>query len=190
MFSPEIVPFVPRGASVGLVNGVRLPLRPLEQLPLSRNRYAVSGRFAYRFKTSTLRMEERLYVDSWEQMATTTDIQYLIDLGASLRIWPNIRLNAQNGANFYRLAYSVNVPTTSGGTIALPAYRTTDRELSPLVTAVLGAGGRIALSPPTASTQFGISLQSDVMATRYFDALYLTGRVAIYGTLGLDGEFQ
>lgn len=190
MFSPEIAPFVPKGASVGLVNSVRLPMRLLEQLPLSRNRYALSARYAYRFKTSTLRLEERLYLDSWEQMATTTDLQYLIDLGTNVRVWPSVRFNAQNGANFYRLAYSVNVPTSVGATIGLPAYRTTDRELSPLITGVFGAGGRLALSPAMASTQFGISLQTDVMATHYFDALYLTGRVALYGTLGFDGEFQ
>lgn len=190
MFSPEIAPFIPRGASVGLVNGVRLPMRLLEQLPLSRDRYAISGRFAYRFKTSTLRLEQRLYMDSWQQMATTTDLQYLIDVGTNLRIWPHVRVNAQNGANFYRLAYTVNVPATVGGALAVPSYRTTDRELSPLLTGVFGAGARIALSPPMASTQYGISLQTDVMATHYFDALYLTGRIAIYGTLGLDGEFQ
>lgn len=190
MFSPEIAPFVPKGASVGLVNSVRLPMKVLEQLPLSRNRYALSGRFAYRFKTSTLRLEQRLYLDTWEQMAATTDLQYLIDLGTNVRVWPNVRFNVQNGANFYRLAYSVNVPTTVGGTLGLPAYRTTDRDLSPLVTAVLGAGGRLALSPPMASTQFGISLQTDVMTTHYFDALYLTSRLALYGTLGFDGEFQ
>jgi len=190
MFSPEIAPFVPRGASVGLVNSIRLPMRILEQLPLSRDRYALSGRFAYRFKTSTLRVEERLYRDSWEQMATTTDLQYLIDVGQNVRVWPNIRFNAQNGANFYRLAYTVNVPTTVGAPIAVPAYRTTDRELSPLFAADLGAGGRIALSPAMASTQYGITVQTDVLGTRFTDALYLTGRIAIYGTLSFDGEFQ
>lgn len=190
MFSPEIAPFIPRGASVALVNSVRLPMRILEQLPLSRDRYAVSGRFAYRFKTSTLRIEQRLYRDSWEQMATTTDFQYLLDIGTNLRIWPNVRFNAQNGANFYRLAYTVNVPTTVGAPVAVPAYRTTDRELSPLLTVNVGAGARLALSPPMASTQYGISLQADVMDTHYTDALYLTSRVAIYGTLGFDGEFQ
>jgi hypothetical protein len=48
----------------------------------------------------------------------------------------------------------------------------------------------VSLSPAMASTQYAISLQTDVMYTHYVDALYLTSRVAIYGTLGFDAEFQ
>jgi hypothetical protein len=189
IFDPAVAPFVPRGASVALVNNVRLPVRPLEQLPLSRDRYSLSMRFAHRFNSSTLRLEERLYRDSWEQMATTTDLQYLVNLGSNVVVWPHLHFNAQTAADFYRLTYTADVPTSSG-IVVVPAFRTTDRELSPLVTGVAGAGARVSLSPPMASTQYSISLQTDVMYTRYLNALYLTSRVAIYGTLGFDAEFQ
>ena len=52
---------VPNGASIGLVTTFRVAARPLEQLPLSRQRYAGSLRLAHRFgTTSTLRFDERL----------------------------------------------------------------------------------------------------------------------------------
>ncbi len=190
IFAPGVAPFVPRGASVALVNSVRLPVRPLEQLPLARNRYSLSARLNHRFQASTLRIEERLYLDSWEQMATTTDIQYLIDVGSHVLVSPQIRFNAQNGADFYQRAYAAAIPATANGSLLLPAYRTTNRELSPLMTVFAGLGARFALSPPMASTQYGLSFRTDAMFTRYLDALFLTSRTAIYGTLGFDAEFQ
>jgi hypothetical protein len=190
MFAPGIVPFVPRGADVALVNDVRLPVRPLEQLPLARDRYALGLRFAHRFTSSTLRLEERVYRDSWGQMATTTDLQYLLDVGTQVVLWPHLRFNAQNGAAFYRLAYSAQIPTVVGSPVVLPAFRTTDRELGPLLTGVVGLGLRVGLSPPKTATQYAFTLQADTMFTRYFDALFLTNRLAVYGTIGFDAELQ
>ena len=46
MFDPDQVqPFVPTGATVDLVNRTRLPIKPLEQLPTERNRYAIGARY-------------------------------------------------------------------------------------------------------------------------------------------------
>ena len=46
MFDPDTVaPFVPNGATVDLVNRTRLPVRPLEQLPTERDRFAMGARF-------------------------------------------------------------------------------------------------------------------------------------------------
>ena len=61
------------------MNAARLPERVLEQLPTSRNRFSMSGRLAHRFQSSTLRLDERLYADSWLLLATTTDARYLVD---------------------------------------------------------------------------------------------------------------
>jgi hypothetical protein len=195
LFNEETVaPYVPAGATVDLVNSVRLPFRPMENLPDSRNRYAVGVRFAHRFSSSTLRLEERLYYDSWKQASTTTDIRYLIDFSRRFRVWPHVRFNAQNGADFYQLAYGVRVPAPSAqnpaGLIQIPLYRTDDRELSPLVTGTGGGGFRIALSPPEAKSQFGLSLQMDVAYTQFFDALFVQNRTAFFGTLSFDAEFQ
>ena len=190
MFDPvNVAPFIPVGASVDLVNRVRLPFRPTEQLPLSRTRFAVGARFAHRFSGATLRIEQRLYTDSWALKATTTDARYVVDFGRKLEIWPHARFNAQTGANFYQLAYSATVdPTTSQ--LIIPLYRTTDRELSPLVSLTGGGGAHFILSAPDAKTLYGVSLQGDVMYSDYFDALFITKRTAVYGTLGFDAEFD
>jgi hypothetical protein len=189
MFDPGVAPFVPVGASVALVNQVRLPFRPTEQLPLSRTRFAVGARFAHRFPGATLRIEQRLYTDSWALKATTTDARYVVDFGRKLELWPHARFNAQTGANFYQLAYSATVdPNTSQ--LIIPLYRTTDRELSPLVSLTGGGGARYILSAPDAKTLYGVTLQGDVMYSDYFDALFITKRTAVYGTLGFDAEFD
>lgn len=189
MFDASVAPHVAPGQSIADVNAARLNVRPLEQLPNDRNRYAVGLRFAHRFSASTLRVEERLYHDSWEQSATTTDMRFVVDVGQRVRVWPHGRLNLQNGTDFYRLAYSATVdPATNA--VTLPRYRTDDRELSPLVTVVGGGGFRVALTGSDASVQLGVSVQADVMWTRFFDALFLSTRLAEYGTIGIDAEFE
>jgi hypothetical protein len=171
------------------VNQERLPFRPTEQLPRIRDRYAVGARFAHRFNGATLRIEQRLYNDSWSLKATTTDARYVLDLGRHLEAWPHMRFNAQTGTNFYQLAYSATVDNLTGQ-LVVPVYRTTDRELSPLVSLTGGGGGHFVLSPSDSKTQYGISVQADVMFTKYFDALFITQRTALYGTVGFDAEFE
>ncbi len=188
MFSAATASALPAGASIGFVNGARLPVRPLEQLPLSRDRYAIGARFAHAFGNATLRVEERLYADSWEQTASTTDMRMLFDASAALRVWLHGRLNAQGAANFYKLAYTAGIDPASGR-LAIPAYRSDDRELSPLVSLTGGPGLLVNLGAGD-KVRYGISAEADVLYTRYFDALFITNRTAIYGTLGLEGEFE
>jgi hypothetical protein len=189
MFDPSVAGTVKPGQSIASVNQARLNVRPLEQLPTARNRYAFGLRFAHHFSSSTLRAEERIYYDSWQQVATTTDLRYVMDFGERLRLWPHARLNLQNAANFYKLAYSATVDPTSKQ-VTTPAFRTDDRELSPLVTITGGGGTHVALNGSQSSVKYGISLQADVMYTRFFDALFITSRLALYGTLGFDAEFE
>jgi Protein of unknown function (DUF3570) len=190
MFLSGIATLVPAGASVDLVNEYRLPMRPLEQLPLERNRYAIGIRFAHRFSSSTLRIEERLYYDSWQQVSTTTDFRYIIDFTRRLRVWPHLRFNAQNGADFYKLAYSATESANPNIVVQIPTYRTDDRELSPLVTGTGGGGFRIALTAPEAKVQYGLSFQADVAYTQFFDALFVQNRTAGFGSVGFDAEFE
>ncbi|MBV9947748.1 MAG: DUF3570 domain-containing protein [Myxococcales bacterium] len=191
MFDPKVAPNIPAGASVDLVNATRLSVRPLEQLPLARDRYSIGARVAHRFKSSTLRLEERLYRDSWEQQATTTDLKYLVDVGKSWLVWPHARFNLQNGSSFYKLAYSAPVSaTTSPPSITLPQFRTDDREEGPLYTVVGGLGAKWDLSGEESSVGYSLTLQADVMYNHYFDALFITSRTAIYSTLGFEAEFQ
>jgi hypothetical protein len=190
LFDPvKVAPYIVPGASVDLVNQYRLPTRPTEQLPDARDRYAVGARFAHRFSGATLRLEERLYYDSWDLKATTTDARYVFDIGRHFLLWPHGRFNAQTGASFYQLAYSAGLDPATGQ-LVVPLYRTTDRELSPMVAVTGGGGAHYILSAPDAKTQFGVSLQADVMYAKYFNSLYITQRTAAYGTVGFDAEFE
>lgn len=188
MFDPDTVaPFVPNGATVDLVNRTRLPVRPLEQLPTERDRYAVGARFNKRLNNATLRVEQRFYYDTWGLKATSTDARYMVDLSRHLRVWPHLRAHAQSGVNFYQLAYSALLDPNGG--ITLPLYRTGDRELAPLLTGTGGGGVRIGLGEPEGEVKYGITIVGDVMYTRYLKSLYVTTRTAVYGSVGFDVEF-
>jgi hypothetical protein len=190
MFDGAVAPLIPVGATADLVNRYRLNVRPTEQLPTARDRYAVGARFNHRFSSATLRLDQRIYYDTWGLKAATTDGRYVIDASKHLRLWPHVRLNAQTQANFYSLAYSAAVTPPPQYDVTVPLYRTTDRELSQLVTVTGGGGFRFGLGAPEAKTQVGLTLSGDVMYTRYFNALYITFRTAVYGALGIDAEFE
>ena len=65
LFDSVTAPTIPRGLDVDTVNVLRLPERPLEQLPTSRRRVAIAGSVAHRFRKATLRLSQRGYTDSW-----------------------------------------------------------------------------------------------------------------------------
>ncbi|HVH44739.1 MAG TPA: DUF3570 domain-containing protein [Labilithrix sp.] len=189
MFDREFVaPYVPVGATVDLVNRERLPVKALEQLPTERDRYAIGIRYNKRIQqNSTLRLDQRFYIDTWGMKATSTDSRFLVDLSRHLRVWPHFRFHAQTDTNFYLRAYPATLEPN--GQVTLPLYRTGDRELSPLITATAGGGIRVSLGPPEGEVKYGITLVGDVMYTRYLSSLYVTTRTAVYGTLGFDVEF-
>ncbi len=187
MFRPEDVPLVSPGEPYETVNAARLPIRPREQLPRDRERIALGARLNHRFSSATLRLEERAYVDTWGILATTTDARCFVDLGEHLRVWPHVRLHAQKGATFYRLAYAVEVDNFVRAT-SIPVYRTGDRELSPMVQVTAGAGARIALTSEKASTRYAVIVSGDVMYGYYFASLFIRSRTAVYGTIGFEVE--
>jgi len=192
-FDPEFVaPFVPSGATVDLVNRTRLPVKPLEQLPTERDRFAVGFRYNKRLDRATLRIEQRFYNDTWGMKASSTDGRYMLDLSRTLRVWPHLRFHGQTDTNFYNLAYTAVLPppgAPGGGQIVVPLYRTGDRELSPLITATAGGGIRLNLGEPEGEVKYGIMFVGDIMYTRYLKALYVTARTAVYGSIGFDVEF-
>ena len=101
MFDPvNVAPYIPVGASVALVNAERLPFKPTEQLPLSRTRFAVGARFAHRFPGATLRLEQRLYSDSWALKATTTDARYVVGSRPPARALASPALQRANWREF------------------------------------------------------------------------------------------
>lgn len=182
IFTSADAPQVERGATVAEVSKYRLQARPLEQLPLERERYAMTGRLAWRGESATLRLEQRLYSDSWGLKATTTDARYFVDVGKRVIVWPHVRVHAQNGVDFWRRAYV-------GTFEALPALRTGDRELGPLTSLGLGAGLRLALGKAGSIDDWVLTTTVDGTWTSFADALYVKQRFSGLAALALEVAF-
>lgn len=179
---------VDRGASADRVAQLRIQARPLEQLPLDRERGALTGRASWRMTArSTLRLEERLYHDTWNLRSTTTDVRWLFDVSDRLMIWPHGRFHLQNGVDFWQRAYSARSVND------LPALRTGDRELSPLSNITFGGGMRLALGRRTllGKTVDDVFLNASADATHtYFnDAMYVRDRWSVLLNSGIEVGF-
>lgn len=185
LFTPDKAPTIPKGAPAAVVNASSSPERPLEQLPLSRRRFAISARYARRMGLTTLRAMERLYADTWGLMATSTDVRFIFDLGKRFALWPHARFHYQKEVNFWQRAY-----VSRGGTgWDLPQYRTGDRELGPLWTVTGGLGFKWYFGSGANPESWAVQLTADEMYTSFLDDLYLTNRIATVGALSVEGSF-
>ena len=184
MFAADVAPNVPVGLSIEAVNLARNGERVLEQLPTSRQRWAVAGRVAHRFTSSTIRLEERLYVDNWGLKASTTDGRFLVDFTKDIRAWPHLRFHVQSPVSFWQLAYVSNINDKGG---QVPALRTGDRELGPLYSITGGFGGRLAFG---SHTKWGLTITGDVVYTRFLDHLFILQRFGYFGATALEAEFD
>jgi hypothetical protein len=187
LFAPGVAAMVQPGASVAQVNALRLDLRPADAVPDARDRYALSGRIAHRFESSTVRADERLYHDSWGMWATTTDARLMLDIGERLLVWPHARLHAQRGIDFWQRAYVA--PIAADGTPTIPRYRTGDREDGPLYTWTAGGGAR-ALLIRGRRQSWSLTFEMEGIFSRYLDALYITRRRALFGNLSVEATFD
>ncbi len=173
---------VPLGASIDWVMAARTNARPLEQLPLSRQRFALSGQLAHRFHLATLRLDERLYVDSWGLKATTTDVEHLLDTSARVETGPHVRLHAQTSVVFWQRGYVLEPG------FDYPALRTGDRELGPLLNATGGWTLKLGLGPPADPTSWTLGFDLDATWTQYLDDLYVTHRLSAVGGVSLEAN--
>jgi hypothetical protein len=187
LFAPGVAATIQPGASITEVNALRLDLRPVDALPDARDRYALGGRIAHRFDSSTIRADERLYHDNWGMWATTTDARLLLDVGERFLIWPHARFHAQQGIDFWQRAYEA--PLAPDGTPTVPRYRTGDRELGPLYTWTVGAGARALLIRGRRQT-WSLTFEMEGIVSRYLDALYITQRRALFGNLSVEATFD
>ena len=179
LFAPGTA--VPVGASLDTVNATRLPERVLEQLPLSRDRFALTGRVAHRFAGSTLRLDERLFRDTWGLTASSTDARFLVDATRHFEIGPHVRLHGQTPVSFWQRAY------TMGPGFDFPALRTGDRELGPLWNATFGGSMRLGLGPAHEPMRWAVGMNVNATYTWYLDDLYVTHRLSTVGGLSLEG---
>ena len=184
MFSPVEAANVPSGASIDYVNTHRLFERPLEQLPLARRRFALAFQIAHRLESSTIRANERLYIDNWGAKATTTDARWIFDVADRLRLWPHFRFHAQTPVGFWQRAY---VSTGQPG-FSLPEFRTGDRELGPLFGVTGGGGIKVFLGTAAHPHFFAIAAEADAVYTSYLDDLFITSRTGVLGSITLELE--
>lgn len=178
---------IPAGASPELVNALRLDERPIDSLPGERERYALTGRIAGRLRRTTLRLDERLYRDSWGLWASTTDVRAFFDLGTRWLLQPHLRLHAQSSASFWQRAYEAIEP--GDGSRQPPRYRTGDRELSRLDTLTLGLAVKLRLTQSPQSP-WSLQAQLDAAYTHFWDALYVSERWSLFSLLGLSAEWN
>ena len=186
LFAPGQGSAIGAGASIDEVNRLRLSLRPIEQVPDARDRYAVSGHLAHRASASTLRADERLYIDDWGLLAATSELRYIIDVRRRLELWPHLRYHIQGAVRFWQRAYEA-VPGPDGS-LGVPVFRAGNRELGPLQTLVLGAGSRMRLGT-TPGNQWDLVFEVDVGRTLFSDALYVNARNMGYSSLAIEAVF-
>ena len=183
MFAPGVASTLQPGASPSEVASARIAARPLEQLPLARERYALTARIVNHNGLGTLRVEERGYVDTWSLIGSTTDVRFYFDAGRRLEIGPHGRFHIQSAVSFWQRAYSA----TSAADI--PALRTGDRELGALFTAGLGLGMRWQIGPSAEPQKLVLTFGADGYATTFLDALYVKNRLSLFTALGLEATF-
>jgi hypothetical protein len=186
LFAPGTAQLVPAGASAELVNALRLSGRIAEAVPDDRQRYALSVRFAHRFRHSTTMLNERAYADSWGLYATTSDARQVFDLSRRLFVWPHLRFHLQSGADFWQRAYEGSV---SPSQIRAPIYRSGDRELSPLLSATAGGGARWNFGAYPQVESWSLVGALDAIYTRYYDALFIEQRWAAFAAIRLEKAF-
>ena len=97
-------------------------------------------------------------------------------------IFPHGRANVQNGVTFWERTYV-------GSPGALPAFRTGDRELSPLTSGTLGGGLRIAVGKSGHADDFVIGGTIDGTYTVFHDTLYVKDRLAGLAATTLEVAF-
>lgn len=170
---------VAAGASREEVDKARTGIRLAENTPDFRHRYAGSALVAHRFGTATVRVEERLYLDNWWLMATSTDSTIPVDVGSSFRIWPHLRFHAQKGVAFWERAYEVG--ENAQGPV-VPKLRAGDRELGPLIAGTAGLGFRVG------GPNLGLTVSGDAIYTRFLDHLFVQNRLAGFVAMVFDVE--
>jgi hypothetical protein len=185
LFDARDAVLIDPGASIELVNALRLPGRIAERVPESRRRFSLTGDWARRGARQTLRVNERLYADSWGLYASTSDLSWLWDISSQLTLAPRARFHLQSSVDFWQRAY---VASVSGGELSVPSLRSGDRELSALWTAALGFGSEWRTQPAHAQGwTFGALLEAGF--TTFLDALFIEQRSSALVVLTVERAF-
>ncbi len=157
----------------------RLAAKPAEEVPNTRTRHAAAIR-GLRFVEAidaSVRLDYRLYGDSWRLFAHTIEAALVKSLSRGWQVSTWLRLHYQGGADFWRREYAVN------DVDSLPTLRTTDRSLSPYWQSTVGIRGEYAWS------SWKTYWQVAGMYSSFLDHLYIDSRIAIISQGGLRWGF-
>ncbi|MEO7111474.1 MAG: DUF3570 domain-containing protein [Polyangiaceae bacterium] len=182
LFSPETAPSVPVGASLAAVNELRGAASAIESLPLSRQRYALTARLSHRFDASVLRLESRIYDDSWSIKGFMSDAHLLFNVAPRWTVGPHLRYYVQSASSFWQRAYV-------GDRASVPTYLTGDRELGPLMNLTAGGSARWAIGPKSRMDAWILGLSFDATYTAFFDDLYITHRTSALASLSIEATW-
>ena len=182
LFAPSVAPSVPAGATLDLVTRLRSAGAVLEQLPLARDRFGITARLARRFSGATARLEGHAYGDSWGLVAISGDGRALFDWGRRWSLGPHLRYYVQSPVSFWKLAY-----VSSGSDV--PALRTGDRELGPLMNLTAGGSVHWAVGPAGRVDAWVLSAHADATFAAFFDDLYITRRLSSFEGLSVEATW-
>ena len=161
---------------------LRLSDRPREQLPLTRTRFSATARLVRRLRPATVHVEARVYDDTWRVVAFSGDVRCPVELTARWSLGPHARGYVQSGASFWKLAY-----VATGA--AVPAIRTGDRELGPLMNLTGGATLQWRAGPRSDPDAWVFGLHADVTYTGFFADLYVSDRLAAIASFTTEAQW-
>jgi hypothetical protein len=182
LFAPQVAASVPAGATTQWVSAMRLPVSVVERLPLSRDRFGITARIARRLSHATARIEGALYDDSWDLRAFSADGRDLVDVAPRWSLGPHVRYYVQSPVSFWKVGYV-------GTDETVPAYRTGDRQLGPLMNVTLGGRLQCALGPRSDVEAWTVGATFDATYTRFLDDLYITRRISALSALVVEGAW-
>jgi hypothetical protein len=185
LFDATAAALIEPGESIDSVNALRLPGRIAERVPDSRRRFTLTGDWARRGDRHTLRVNERLYADSWGLYASTSDVSWLWDLSSRLTLAPRARFHVQSSVDFWQRAY---VAELGAGELSVPALRSGDRELSALWTGSLGFGSEWR-TQPTYGQGWAFGALVELGFTQFLDALFIEQRSSALTVLTVERAF-
>jgi hypothetical protein len=152
-----------------------------EQTPDTRLRQTLTARLRSRLLPALFgHADYRFYADSWGMLAHTLTLRAAWRIGSDKwTLTAEARGHLQNAVSFYRSRY-VTFPLA-------PDFRTADKELGPMWTALGGA--HLEWSPEVARIDaLRVSAGADVLHMRYLDYAFLTSRTALLVSIALTLE--
>jgi hypothetical protein len=177
-----------KGAPVETVNELRSPERVAEHVPDARNRFALTTRLSHRFRGKTLRLDERLYADSWGMLASTTDARLMSDLSPRFMVWPHLRGHVQQGVSFWQRTYQIT--TDAGNVRHVPTWISGNREFGPMKALTLGGGASWGIGPDEDVSRRKLTFVLDGVGTWYSESLFLQHRYGIFSAVTFEMTFE